>query len=576
MRPLYYTRLLLGAFFSVFSLGTASSAAVIPSDYSSRILPVSQVKAGMRGYGLTVFQGDKIDKFDVKVEGILPSVNSGRPLILIRVGGGQLNRRAINIAEGMSGSPVYIGGKLIGAVAYAGNFAVEPLGLVTPIEDMLEAWSTTLQAMPPGTGEVQPLPQPVKIGAKSMTSIGIASSPDQKAPSNDPSLGWFRPMATPLMASGLSPKTLAQAADKLSMFPISVRSGPGRMADKSVVFKEGSAVGFSLTTGDIEMTAVGTVTFVDKGRILAFGHPFLAMGPVQMPMSTVWVHDVFPSYEVSYKMASPVRVVGTSVQDRPFGVSGEVGRQSQMVPIAINLRDAASNTSHTFHVNVLNHPLLTPVLTRLAASEALQRFRPYPGEAMARVTMTATAKDVGTVQRTNLFFSPTDVTAEALDDVGNLLNLLQDNKFRPVPLTKLTVDVQIFQTRQTLDIERVAIDKTTYEPGQTVNITVQMRPYKSNPIVKTLQVKIPKDALDGRASVIVQGGGTVADTPGMPSSPGMPVMARPGIPEEIRDAGSLEQMLQRFSQLNRNDQLVARIQLPSASFSIEGGKLIGL
>ncbi|MCC6484891.1 MAG: hypothetical protein IT209_08600 [Armatimonadetes bacterium] len=566
-------RLLAFALLNAFLLPAAVQGAVDQAD-AARIMPVSQVRAGMRGYGLTVFHGQTIERFDVKVEGVLPNINSGRPLILVRVGGGQLSRRAINIAEGMSGSPIYIGGKIIGAIAYAGSFAVEPLGLVTPIEDMLGAWDPKMPTVPPGTGQIKPLPQPIRIDGKAMTSVGILPSVDSKPTGDDPTCGWFRPMATPLIASGLSAKTLAMASDKLSMLPVSVRPGPGRMPGTQIPLKEGSAVGFSLATGDVEMTAIGTVTYVRGGRVLAFGHPFLGMGPIQLPMSTVWVHDVFPSYEASYKMASPVSIVGTSAQDMPFSVAGVIGKAAEMVPVEVNVRGDTAGPGRRFHVNILKHPLLTPVLARLVTSEALSRERPYPGEAMARVSVAVTGKDIGTVKRSNLFFSPVDITQSALGDLQDIISLLQDNRFHPVAITKLSLDVDIIQTRQTADIERMTIDRSVYQPGETIDVAVQIRPYSKDPVVRHVAVKVPDNAMDGRAILIVQGGSAASGMPALPLVVGSQAVAKPASPGEIREAASIKQMLQRYSELNTNDQLVTRLQLPTASFSIEGEKLV--
>lgn len=560
-------------------LACPALAGIDPRD-EARILRTTQIHAGMQGYGLTVFRGDAIERFDVKVLGVLPLQNSGRPLILVRVGGGVLTTREVNIAEGMSGSPVYIGGKLIGAVAYAGSFAREPLGLVTPIEDMLEAWDPTLPAIPPGFGEIQPLPKPVSVGGATLRAIGfrpgaVPASPEGPGAAEVAGQAWFSPMATPVIAAGFSQRTLAMAGAELGQYSLNVMQGPGRMSGRQIALREGSAVGFSLATGDVDMTGVGTVTYRRGDSILAFGHPFLTMGAIGMPMSTCWVHDVFPSYSASFKLASPASIVGASTQDRPFSMAGAVGKSAEMVPVQVTVRDDRSASPLRFRANVLKHPIVTPMITRMVAAEAVGRKRPYPGEGMARVTTTVTGKGVGAVTRTNVFFSPGDIAAEATGDLSEILGLFQANKFHPIPAEKVTMEVELFQTRQTAEVERIMLDRAVFEPGEVVDVAVQMKPYRADPVIRHVRVKIPESAVDGRAILAVQGGSEASGAPPAQATAGVMVADKPGLPEDLKDATTLQQLFSRYQELSRNNELVTRLLMSSASFSIEGERLTG-
>ncbi len=564
--------LLVTALLAHLCSGTPALAKIAPED-EARILRTSQVRAGMQGYCLTVLKGDTIERLDVKVLGVLPNQNSGRPLILVRVGGGELNRREINIASGMSGSPIYIGGKLIGAIAYAGAFAREALGLVTPIEDMLEAWDPTLPADPPGYGEIKPLPGPVTVGGSTLKSIGIKTHAGDSGAEAGPGHAWFTPLATPLIASGFSQKSVSRLGAAFG--GLAVTQGPGRMNGKHIELREGSAVGFSLVTGDLDLTGIGTVTYRRGDRILAFGHPMMQMGAVGMPMSTCWVHDVFPSYMGSFKLASPVSLIGASTQDRPFSVAGTLGGTATMLPIEITVRDDRSPSSLRFRASVLKHPIVTPLAMPLVASEAIMRKRPYPGEGMARVTTTVSGKDVGPITRTNLFFSADDIGDAAATDLTEILGLFQNNKFHPVTPEKVALDVQLIQTRQTARVEKIMLNKLVFEPGETVDVAVQMRPFKADPVIRHMQITVPQNAADGRAVIAVQGGREAAGATIAPAAAEASGAERAAQPEEMKEAATIQQFFKRYQELNSNDEIVGRLLMSSASFSVEGERLSG-
>jgi len=556
----------LAALAIALSLSSATYAARISPEDQARILPVARVHAGMRGYALTVFHGDRIEKFDIKVLGVLPKMNSGRPLILVRAGGGLLSKRPINIAEGMSGSPVYIGGKIIGAVAYTGEFSKEPLALVTPIEDMLALWDGRLPADAPGA-----IPHSGSNAAQvSESNFNIHIPAMESAAATT-----FHPIAVPLTASGFGPDSLAEISRGLARLPVSVRSGPGRMEpSRNIPLKEGSSVAFSLVTGDAEMSAIGTVTYRRGNRVLAFGHKFLSAGPLCAPMSTVWVHDVFPSYQASYKLASPVAEVGASGQDRPVGMSGALGAARSMIPMDITVQDD-SGTPLRFHADIVNHPLFTPMLARAVATEALARKRPYSGEAEAKVTVDISADGIGEITRSNTFFSAADIRPGALSEFDTLLSLLQDNRFHPVPLKRISLDVRFYQKRETAEIERVFLDRSVYRPGEMIRAVAQIRPFRQEPVLCTIEVQVPGNAQDGSAALSIQGGGETSSGSQVMLG-GIAIPLRPSLPDEIRDAGSIRQMLDRFSVQTTNDQIVARLILPTASFRVNGDKLDGL
>ena len=346
------TRRFLAIIAALPALAAASPATAAIKIDPKEIMRVEEVRPGMKGVGRTVFQGVKIEPFDVTVLGVLPKENLGRPLILVRMDGGPIVKREANIIGGMSGSPVYINGRLVGAVAYGQTFPREPIAMLTPIEDMLEAldpalpdkpsWASERHATAPGllTSPLGPgereLESPVRIGDRTYERIAFRAQPYHVEKARRPRPGTLEmaPIATPAMVSGVSSRSLERLAETFAPFGVEPVSGPGAMKyDKPIPLVPGSAAGASLVVGDIDMTAVGTVTYRKGNQILAFGHPFLQMGAVDLPLTTAWVHDVFPSIQRSFKIASPVKIVGSVRQDRPWGISAHIGQQSDLIPL---------------------------------------------------------------------------------------------------------------------------------------------------------------------------------------------------------------------------------------------------
>ncbi|HEX2999513.1 MAG TPA: SpoIVB peptidase S55 domain-containing protein, partial [Armatimonadota bacterium] len=292
-------RFLAGLLLLPLLLWTRPAGAAIPLDRKT-MMPLSEVRPGMRGIGRTVFSGVKIETFGVRVIGVLPKENLGGALILVRMDGGPITGRQANIIGGMSGSPVYINGRLVGAVAYGQTFPREPIAMLTPIEDMLEALDPALPQQLSRAEKKQAqaslsrrLPQPVNISGKVYNQIDIRHASSGTAAGRDGVLE-MAPLATPVSVSGISERGMKQLSGVLSQFNAEPMAGPGGISyPKPITLEPGSSVGASLITGDVDMTAVGTVTYRKGNQILAFGHPFLQMGAVDLPLTTAWVHDVF-------------------------------------------------------------------------------------------------------------------------------------------------------------------------------------------------------------------------------------------------------------------------------------------
>ena len=553
---------------------------VSPED-QKRIMPVSEIKRGMRGYGLTVFQGTKVERFDVEVLGVLKQMNTGKDLIMVRIGGGPITKRSTGIISGMSGSPCYVNGRLIGAISYGSGYAKEPIGMLTPIADMLEAWDESLPARPSGHSSPADLPQPIKVGGKTVRKI-VIGGPDDDGPVDG--VLHMQPLATPLMVSGVSTRGIGRLAEMLRPYGVQPMAGPGG-ADKqgiSAELKPGAAVGMSLARGDIDITAIGTLTYRRGNKVVAFGHPLLGIGAIDAPLTTAFVDDLISSYRVSTKIASPLKTVGRVFQDRPWSVAGTIGAAPKMIPATITVDDNAFNRRRTFRVSVINHPLLASELLTLVVGEAIYEAHPAPGDATAEVDYEVVADQVGKIKRSNVFFDATSIDTAAVSDVGSLLQLLSSNRFYPLDVKSVNVKVRIIGKRNTATIDRIFVKENEYEPGENVEVGVVLRPYKQERITKTFSVKIPPTTPDGKLTLVVRGG---AAAPGAgPITPtdagqeeGPPISMRPvGGASGLANADNVKQLIDKYLEREKNNELVVQLLTRSAAVNVAGEKLSGL
>lgn len=552
------------------------------SQYAGDYFPVSQVKPGMKGYGLTVFKGTKIERFELEVVGVLEQANFGRPLILIKMRGGPITERGANIIAGMSGSPVYLKGKILGAVAYGYDFPKEPLGMVTPLQDMLEALDPNLPAPPyltqaggmpdnPFTPRTVQLKKPVKIGSQTFRKIHFSVKPPEY---RERDTAWAHPLMTPLMVSGLSQKNMKKLTDMLEPYGLRPMMAPGGVGKPiQAELRPGAALGGSLAIGDIDLTATGTLTYRKGNRILAFGHPFLDLGAVEMPMTHAYIVDVFPSINSSFKVSNRAQVVGTIVQDRAFCVAGVIGQQARMMPVTVQVTDESTGRSGTFKCEMMNHPQFAPILLTLASSEFISRVRYGVSDTLASVRWRLETDGAGVIERENLVFDTNDITGPAIQELFQLLSQLQTNPFEPVRVKGLSMNVRMNSIRSTATVDRIFVRETTYKPGDMVEVGVQIKPYKGDLQTRTLTLQLPRNLPNGRYVLQVSGGAPPALPPGMPTELAM-LLAGTGTANV--PVTNVQQIVKRFLERHKNNDLVMRLFLNSSGVYIEGERLNAL
>jgi len=334
----------------------------------------------------------------------------------------------------------------------------------------------------------------------------------------------------------------------------------------------------ALATGDIELTGIGTLTYRRGNKIVAFGHPMLGIGAIDAPMTSAYVHDVFPSVLISSKIASAMEVKGRIFEDRPWSIGGEIGKLPTMIPIKVHVDDQVYKRRRTLNVNVINHPLIAPRLISLVTSEAIFQVHSTAGDAMARVKFEVDADKVGKIERENIFFDPASIDAVATEDLEKLLSLLSNNRFFSVDVKSVKLNVTITSNRSTATIEGALVEKSKYEPGETIDVGLVLRPYKREPITRHIQVPVPAYAPTGRYTLQIRGGGRPTGPQimgGPPAGPGQPPegLKMPAPTGGAPTADNVKQLVEKFLEQEKNNEIVAKLLFPTSALNVRGEKL---
>ena len=591
-----------------FSERSAQAAAPLYSD----VMPLSQVKPGMTGYGLTTFKGTTISRFDVKVIGILRKVNNGHDLILIRMKGGPITERGANLIQGMSGSPIYLDGKCIGAFSQGETWPKEPVGMVTPIEDMLEAWDPAIPQNPPyfqpaekptvptpsptDTKARSPRPltlgkpdrwkpdkwkpdnsergitlsQPITVGSRRITHLVLNAHPHTKFVGGSDVAVMHR-ATTYAVVGGVTEKERAWFQKELDKrgYAFTVAQTPVMGAGKANIpatpLRPGSCFGTFLSSGDVEFGAFGTVTYRRDNRILGFGHPFFGFGALNASATTASVVDVFSGVQVSHLIAEAGPVVGTITQDRNFSVSVELGRKPIQIPFDITVRDETTHRNQTFHSLMFQHPELTSALMSLIGKAAVSRVHNTPGDVMAKVTTTVEAGEVGKITRTNLLFDADDISVPAVQDLNEITSIVSGNPFYPLPIKRASMTIDLFSGHNTATVERIFLKQGRYEPGDTLEVGVVLKPYRRESVIKYLSLKVPADTPSNRYALTVRGGTA--------SMMRIGAFSLGGAADSQTPPANVRQMIARLTSHEKSTDLVARLVLNTGAPALEGEKL---
>lgn len=525
---------------------------------NAKLMPLDQVRPGMKGYGMTVFRGSKPERFEVEVLGTLDGMPNPKQSIVIAMLSGPLVDRT-GVFAGMSGSPVYIDGKLVGAVAYAFPFAKEPIAGITPIKYMIDVFEQGQKDEQPRTSqtvsfktligqgtassfETLPALPSAQVGARAATNVALTPYVGQT----------IIPIATPVTFSGVSQNVLDTFAGdlrKIGIQPIAGVGG-GSSLGPMVPFNEdtlagGSSVSVQLVRGDFTIDAAGTVTYRDGERIYAFGHPFLSSGATSWPMAESSIVTVVPNLNNSFKLSAAGNLVGSINQDRSTGVYGQLGDKPRMVPVRLTVH-TSRNKTETYNFEIVSDPFLTPLLTKITMFSAITATERQIGSQTLQLSGRIAVNGQPDVRIDNSFTSPNGAALFAVNAVSQPLAVLLGSGFNALDLRGIDVDVTSTDSRSSGTLNRLWIDKTEVHRGESIEMQAFARNDDGAQFVERIPLVIPADAPVGPL-VITVGDGT---------SLNMADRAQPSADFSPRDLG---QLVRAINKLKRNNRLYVKV-----------------
>jgi hypothetical protein len=469
---------------ALLALGLAADAATLT-------LPLSQIKPGMKGRGKSVFQGAAIEEFDVEILGVLANIQPKRNVILARLRGRGLE--TTGIIAGMSGSPVYIDGKLIGAVAYGFSFSKEAIAGITPIDEMLAIDRAPLDVKTGGA-----IASPIRDDISQEELSGTFLKSLEARPQARSAGLTIAPLELPLMFSGFSAGAFERARSFFAPLGFrAVRAGTGGQTRPGQPpggpsLLEGDAVGVQLLGGDLDISAVGTATYVDGAKVLAFGHPLYNLGAVDYAMTRAEVITVMPSLESSFKLTSTGPVIGRFSQDRTPGAAGEVGVMPRLIPLNIGLQSGPA-VRKDYKLKLVNDKFLTPALVNIAVSTLITSEERSLGDLALDFDADIFLDKGGmSVHLEDLFSGSYDNSPVSLSGlVAAAVHYLMNNEFKDVGIFRIDLNVRVLEESRLCALEKVLLDKYEVSPGEPIQIKVFYRTQKEESLMEEVTVQTP-------------------------------------------------------------------------------------
>jgi len=536
----------------------------------SKYLTADKLSPGDKGYGLSVFKGTRPDKFGVEVIGVMHNawgINSD--IILIRCSGQNLENTGI--AGGMSGSPIYVRGRLIGALAYGFRFAKAPIAGVTPIAEMLPL------VKPPAAKPVRRPAGPVKLGrplsilGREFTTVRFTEKPSPV----DPAVPVLEmsPIATPLRMSGLGPpaaaarllRAFAPELEQLGLVPVQGGGAGAREAAAEAKLSPGATIGSRLLWGDLNWDGIGTVTEVVGNRVLAFGHPMYGQADVDIPMTTGYVFTVMPSVARTFKMGCGLKIVGRIDTDRITGIAGTIGATGKSVKLEVRLSGLTGEEARTFRFRALRHPSITASIVSMAVGSCLSQTGDPPEELTGRyrITIEPEGHKPVVIENVQSGWDGGDATAAVYHEVRSTLRALTGNKFERIYPSSVKVDATFEPVRRCAAIETLAVDHSSVRRGASLRAVVVLKHLKGGRSRHTVDIPIPRDAPLGLAALQVCGSNSaiVADRKDAPGRFN---------PKDV------DQLLDLLRTQYRRDRIYVRMSYAGRGVAIQGQELPNL
>ncbi len=479
---------------------------------------VGQIRPGMKGTGRTVMVGTKLEEFGAEVLGVLRDVSPGRDMVLCRLTG--CNLEHAGIIQGMSGSPIYIEGKLLGAVAFAWEFAKDPIAGITPFSQMIQYVRSNDRRIAAESKEIGgqkfhaatlPLVPLIDGLAGDDTKPSWPALPAAVPVSGGGAAGMM-PIVTPLAASGFTPTALSTLGERLR--PLGMAPMAGGAASDRIIREEGdrplvpgSPLSIAMVTGDFDLSGIGTVTHVEGNRVYGFGHPMLSLGACEFPMMTGYIHTVYPRASVSMKMGSPLKVVGVIDTDVSTSVSGRIGPKPDMLPLSVRVKTGRFADAHTYHVQVVREPLLLSTLIMAVLTNATDTEGNLPEELTAHLTSTIRLKGFEPITLSDTYsgsrYTGAMGASALFSPLASIVSILARNALAPVRIESIDCDVEIEPGRRVAQIESFRLLSDTVEPGKDLRAFVTLKPYKGEREVVEMSLPIPAEFPEGPCEAFV-------------------------------------------------------------------------
>ena len=478
------------------------------------LMPIQDLKPGMQGIGKTVIKGDTIEEFNVEILGVSGSEAAGYS-ILVRLYGDLIEKTG-GVAQGMSGSPVYVDGRLVGAVAFGKMFNDPHYCFLTPIHSMLK-----------------------------LIDMPATRSGD-----------WI-PKGTGLLAGGFTPMGMEYLQERLQGLGLEAVAGGGSGSEKIGSLEAGSAVAASLMQGDLTLGALGTVTWVDdKGNVLAFGHPFMQRGESNFFMNKVWILGCIPNMQSSYKVGNIGEAIGTFTQDRASGIGGKEGKVPSSIPVFVSVSDTARGQNNAVRVRIVEDEKLVPALLDAAVFNTVTKTMDRNGGGTARLQFEISGvdkdKNLVTIDRENMYYASEGLAKLMNFEMVEAANILSQNKFEKIDIYGITVTAEITDDVQVAEITQVSTPKRDVKPGDKVPFEVTLKPYRGKEFTKTAYFTVPKNHPGGKLALSVRGGSSLAWVQKLlrkQQDEGMPV-------QEKEKKVSLADFIKKFNEADKNNELI--------------------
>ncbi|HEY6391043.1 MAG TPA: SpoIVB peptidase S55 domain-containing protein [Bryobacteraceae bacterium] len=450
------------------------------------IFPLREVRAGLHGIGKTVFSGSKIEEFQVEILGVLENVGPRQSVILARLSGGPLEKTGV--MQGMSGSPVYINGRLVGAVALAFNFAKEPIAGIRPIEEML-----AINGQAAGAVQVARKDVPLAAGSGSQS-------------------GSLMEIATPISFNGFTSATLEHFAPELKKLGLDPRQGVssgGRLPSKlgnPALLHAGDMIAVELLSGDLTMGAEGTVTHVDGTHVYAFGHRFLSVGNTELPFARAEVLTLLPNLSASFKISSPTQWMGTITQDRSTSIYGEIGRKADTVPLSIAMKDGR-RAPLTYHMQMVNDRALSPFIVQMAIYSSIDATERTLGLASYSLHgLVEFQNGIPPLRLDNTYAGDFNVPLQVSGGVASPLAYLLGAGFDTLKIKNISVEIEASERKRLLQIDQITASRKDVHPGDNIDLTVSFSGENGVELQKSVRYTVPIGAPAGALNFTVADG----------------------------------------------------------------------